>query len=31
MLRTRFMEALVAFTLRQFEEGTSIGEPCRKI
>ncbi len=30
MKRSRFSEAQIAFVLRQAEEGTSVGEVCRK-
>jgi putative transposase len=30
MKRSRFAEAQVAFVLRQEEEGTAVGEVCRK-
>lgn len=30
MKRSRFSEALIAFVLKQAEDGTTIGEVCRK-
>ncbi len=30
MKRSKFMEAQIAFILRQAEEGTAVGEVCRK-
>ncbi len=30
MKRSRFSEALIAFVLKQVEDGTTIGEVCRK-
>jgi putative transposase len=30
MKRTKFSEAQIAFVLKQAEDGTSVGEVCRK-